>query len=448
MALTGLDIYKKLPKTNCKECGVPTCLAFAMKVAAGQAGLDQCPDIEDEHRESLDEASAPPQQLVKIGAGDRAIELGQETVLYRHEERFHHPTAVAISLDDDLDAAAVEARCREIAGLKFERMGAVMEVDMVAVRNASGQAEPFAAAAKVAAEISGKALALVSSNPANLRAAGEAVRDRRPLLWAVDAPSSLPEFVAVAKDLGLPLCLGAPGFDALTEAAEAACAEGLSELMLSPGPIEGREAQEFLTQSRRAAIEKKHRPLGYPIAMPAPRGDDSVQSLIETCWRVLKYAAITVIDATRPEDLLAILTTRQDIYTDPQKPAEVDPVLRAVGEPGPDAPLLVTTNFSLSYYSVESEVEASRVPAYILPIDTEGTSVLTAWAADKFTGEVIAAAVKESEIEDKVSHRKIIIPGYVAVLSASIKDESGWEVLVGPKEASGLVSYLKNKWTP
>lgn len=445
MALTGLDVYKHLPKSNCKECGVATCLAFAMKVAAGQTGLDQCPKLDDSARAALDEASAPPQQLVKIGAGEKVIELGQETVLYRHEERFHHPTALAICLNDTLEKGAIEQRCREVVGLQFERLGTMLEVDMVAIYNASEKPEPFAEAARVVSEVSGKPLVLISPHAASLRAAGEAIRDERPLLWAMNAAAATGEVVAVAKELGLPLCLEGSGFDGLVKVAEAARAEGLKELMLAPGQMKPAEALEFLSQSRRAAIVKKFRPLGYPIAMSA-LGEDSSQTLVEACWYVLRYAGLVVVGTTRPEDVLCILTTRQDIYTDPQVPVQVEAGIHVVGEPGGDAPLLVTTNFALSYYSVESEVEASRVPSYILSVDTEGTSVLTAWAADKLNAETITAALKKSEVESKLDHHKIVLPGYVAVLSASVADESGWEVQVGPKEASGLVSYLRSQW--
>jgi acetyl-CoA decarbonylase/synthase complex subunit gamma len=448
MALTGLDIYKHLPKTNCKECGVATCLAFAMKVAGGQAGLDQCPRLDDKAREALSDASAPPQRLVTIGAGDKAIQVGQETVLYRHEEKFHHPTILAICLNDNLAPDALVERCREIAALKFERLGATLQVDAVALYNVSEDARTFTDAAKTASRASGKVVVLVSPHAGNLRAAGEALKSERPLLWAMQAGADgvrENDAIAVAKDLGLPLCLEAPGFDALAAAAEAARSEGLKELMLSPGQVETRAGLEFLAQSRRAAIGKKFRPMGFPVAMPVLDGDPPL-SIIKACWYILKYAGLVVVRASNPEEILGILTTRQDIYTDPQIPVQVQPGLHVVGDPGEDAPVLVTTNFALSYYSVESEVEASRVPSYIVSVDTEGTSVLTAWAADKLNAETIAKAVKNSGVESKVRHKRLVLPGHVAVLSASTSDESGWEALVGPKEASGLVSYLKTQW--
>ena len=447
MALSGLDIYKHLPKTNCKECGLATCLAFAMKVASGQAALEECPQLSEEGKSALGEASAPPQQLVKIGAGDKTIELGQETVLFRHEERFHHPTALAVRVSDELDDAAVEERCKEVAALQFERVGTTTVVDMLAVYNDSGDAARFAAVAQLASKVSGKALALMSANAESLRAAGQALATERPLLWALDASAEDGAAIEVAKELSLPLCLEATGFDAIVALAEKAREAGLKDLMLSPGKVDPLAGIEFLTQSRRAAIMKKFRPLGYPIAMQV-LADEPVQAVVDACWYVLKYAGVIVVDLTQPEQILAILCTRQDIYTNPQVPVQVEPGIHVIGEPGPDAPVLVTTNFALSYYSVESEVEASRVPGYILAIDTEGTSVLTAWAADKLTDQTIAEALTKSELEAKVDHKKVVLPGLVAVLSAGVKEESGWDVQVGPKEASGIVTFIKTQWKP
>ena len=174
--------------------------------------------------------------------------------------------------------------------------------------------------------------------------------------------------------------------------------------------------------------------------------EDPEKATIDACWYTLKYAGIVVTNLTAPEHMLAVFASRQDIYTNPQIPVQVTPGLHAVGDPGPDAPLLLTTNFALSYYSVESEVSSSRIPTYILAVDTEGTSVLTAWAAEKLTAASTAEAISKSQVAEKLNHKKIVIPGLVAVLSGSIKDETGWEVMVGPREASGIVSFLKNQW--
>ncbi len=443
MALTGLEIYKQLPKTNCKDCGFPTCLAFAMKMAAGQTSLDKCPHVSDEAKANLDSASRPPIQLVTIGTGDNEVKVGNETQLFRHEEKFYRPAAVAVRISDSLDDDALAGRAEAVGKLIFERVGTQIRVNLVAVCNESGEAAQFEKAAKLAAEKSGLACVLISASADNLGKAAAALSGQRPLLYISD-PAQAEAAAAVAKDNGCPLAVKADGVETLAELTAKIVAAGVEEIVLDAGTRGLKATLESLTTIRRAAL-KGHRPLGYPtIAFTS--SDDPTTQAVEASSYIAKYAGVLVTDAAEPWQILPVLTTRQDIYIDPQKPVAVEPKLYAVGEVGAESPLLVTTNFSLSYYSVEGEVEASRVPAYILSVDTEGTSVLTAWASDKFNPETISQAMKTAGVEEKVSHRKVVIPGFVAVLSAGVEDESGWSVQIGPKEASGLPSYLKNQW--
>jgi len=443
MALTGLEIYKQLPKTNCKDCGFPTCLAFAMKMAAGQVSLDKCPRVTDEAKAALESASRPPIQLVTIGSGAAEVKVGNETQLYRHEEKFYRPAAVAVRVSDTLDEDALAERAEKIGCLAFERVGTTIQVNLVAVCNESGGAEPFEKAAKLAAEKSNLACVLMSASAANLARAAAALSGQRPLLYISD-PAEAEAAAKVAKDNNCPLAVRADSVEDFADLTPKLTAAGIEELVLDPGTRDLKSTLEALTMIRRLAL-KGFRAVGYP-AMAFATSDDPTVQAIEASTYVAKYAGVVVTDAVEPWQMLPILTTRQDIYIDPQKPVAVEPKLYAVGEVGPESPLLVTTNFSLSYYSVEGEVEASRVPAYILSVDTEGTSVLTAWASDKFNAETITQAMKKSAIEEKVSHRQVVIPGFVAVLSAGVEDESGWSVQIGPKEASGLPNFLKNQW--
>jgi len=445
MALTGLAIYKLLPKTNCKECGFPTCLAFAMKLAAKQVGLDKCPHVSDDAKAALDSASRPPIQLVKIGAGDTEVRIGNETQCFRHEEKFYNPAGVAVRITDDMGDAELAARAEAVGKLIFERVGTEIRVDLAAVDNVSGDAAKFAAAAKTVAEKSGLSLVLMSAKAANLKTAVEAVSGARPLLYISD-PAEAMAAATVAKDASCPLAVRAEGLDALADLAEKIAAMGLEEIVIDSGARGLKGTVEELTKIRRLSL-KGHRSLGYPTIAFATDADPLMQS-VEAATYVAKYAGVLVTDAVEKWQALPILTTRQDIYTDPQKPVQVEAKLNIVGEPGEDAPVLVTTNFSLSYYSVEGEVEASRVPAYVLSVDTEGTSVLTAWASDKFNATTITNALKKSGVEGKIKHKKLVIPGLVAVLSGGIEDESGWSVLIGPKDSSGIPSYLKNQWKP
>jgi len=444
MALKGLDIYKLLPKENCKECGLPTCLAFAMKVAAGQTGLDACPRLSAEALAELGEASAPPQRLVKIGPEGHVLEIGQETVLFRHDERFHHPTGIALQMTDAGDADAVAAACDSFKALRFTRVGETIAPDLVALVNESGTADGMVAAATIVHELLGTPMVLISPNAEALSAVATGpLAGQRPLLYC-SGEVTVDQLAELAEATSCPICV-AGEIDAVAEAVKALSDKGVKDVVISPGPLPAAETLTFLTQTRRAALTKKFRPLGCPVLAIAC-DDDRPAAALDACAYLAKYAGIVVTNAWDPHLVVPILTTRQNIYTDPQKPVQVEPKLYEIGEVTSESPLLVTTNFSLSYYAVESEVEASRVPCRILAVDTEGTSVLTAWAADKFNAETIAAALSGSGAAEQVPHHHAVIPGLVAVLSASLAEESGWQVQVGPKDASAIGPYLKNEW--
>jgi acetyl-CoA decarbonylase/synthase complex subunit gamma len=443
MALSGLDIFKLLPKTNCKKCGMPTCLAFAMALAQKKVGLDQCPDASPQAREALAAAAAPPMRRVAFGTGAAECKVGGETVLFRHEEKFHSPTVVAVALPDDLAEEDLKARAAAVQAFAFERIGQPMPVGAIAVLNVSGDAVRFAAAAAVAAS-TGKALILRSDKAEAAAAALAKVKAARPLLCGA-SPQTADAFAKLAAEAKCPLAARASdveGLAALTEKLKAAGCEDLVLWLDAPGP---RDELAGLTHARRLALKKTFRPLGYPTIAFATDGSPEEQALRGAAL-VSKYAGIVVLGTTEPWALLPVLTARQNLYTDPQKPVQVEPKLYSVGEAGPGSPLLFTTNFSLTYYTVESDVEASRIPSWILCVDTEGTSVLTAYSGDKLNEQVVAKAMKAAKVEEAVQHRKLIIPGYVAVMSGKLEEETGWEVLVGPRESSVIPRYLQEVW--
>ncbi len=444
MALTGLEIYKQLPKENCKECGLTTCLAFAMKVATGQTALTDCPRLAEDVVAQLSEASAPPQRLVKMGADPHPIEVGQETVLYRHDEKFHHPTAIALKISDALSDAEIKEACAAFKALQFHRVGETLKADMVALVNDSDSADKMQTAAELIYNELGVPMILIGEKLDNLAASaiGPLSGTRAVIYCTGDA--TVERLADAASKAGAVICISG-SIEAVAEKAEALGKANTKDILISPGEVIASESLGFLSQTRRAALNKKFRPLGSPVVALA-YGEDKTASALDACAFVCKYAAVVVTDAWEPFDLLPILTTRQNIFTDPQKPVQVEPGLYDVGEVTADSPLLVTTNFSLSYYSVESEVETARVPCRILAVDTEGTSVLTAWAADKFNSETITAALQATDAQSKVEHKKVVLPGHVAVLAASVADDSGWQVLVGPKEASAIGPYLKKDW--
>lgn len=443
MALTGLEIYKLLPRTNCKECGQPTCLAFAMQLAAGKTSLEKCPHVSEQAKEALGAASAPPIALIRIGTGERVLEIGDETVLFRHDKRFEHPAGIAITVPDNLPAEELASRVEAINRLCFDRVGQVHCVDLVAVQNASGDSAVFAAAAKTVKEKTALPLILISENPEAVAAALREVAAQRPLIYPATA-ANYERMAALAKEHGVPLGVRGENLAGLADLVTKVVALGVRELVLDTGARAVNQVLADQTQLRRQAL-KRFRPFGYP-SITFVSDPDPIRRVVEAAVPLVKYAGIIVLDTVDPAEILPLITLRLNIYTDPQKPIAVEPKVYEIGAVTPQSPVFVTTNFSLTYFCVAGDVEASKVPAYILTVDTDGTSVLTAWAAGKFTPEKIAAALNESGIADKVAHRKVIIPGGVAVLSGKLQELSGWEVLVGPRESAGIPAFLKQFW--
>lgn len=438
MGLTGLEIFKHLPKTNCKECGAPTCLAFAMALASGKASLDACPYVTEEGRAALDSASAPPIKLVKVGAGDHVLELGDETELFRHDKRFFHPTGVAVLISDNEDVAARAAAFDE---LEFDRVGLHYVTDVVAVRCDSGDGAKFKAAAEAVAGKTAKAMILICEDPALLEGAVDAVAARKPLLYAATA-DNYEKMVELAKAKGCALAVRGKDLSETAELVDKIVALGYKELVLDSGARDTGRVLADLTQIRRQAL-KKFRSFGYPtIAFTAK--EDPLEEVVQAGVYLSKYASVVVLKASKKEHLLPLLSWRQNLYTDPQKPIAVEPKLYEIGDVDADSPVYCTTNFSLTYFIVQGEVENTRIPSYILSVDTGGISVLTAYADNKFSGEIIAKAMKEAGLEEKVNHKKIVIPGHVAVLQGTLEEESGgWKVLVGPREAAGISKFAK-----
>lgn len=442
MALSGLEIYKLLPKTNCKKCGFPTCLAFAMQLAAKKISLDKCTDVSQEAKQALDSASQPPIRLITIGTGEKKLEVGNETVMFRHEEKFYHPTGIGLLIEDTLQASDIQKALAEIKDLDFERVGQRIRVDLVAVSCKSGDGNKFAEAVKAVAGATDLGIVLVSEDADIMKKALEVVKDKAPLIYRA-TKDNFKEMSELSKAYKAPLAAGAPTLQDLESLVKDITAAGVQDIVLDTGPKAMTDKLWDLTQIRRLALKKNFRPFGYPVIV-FTRQAEPLQEVSEALTFVSKYAGIVIMKARKRHEVLPVLTARQNIYTDPQKPLQVEAKLYEVGKVSAKSPVLVTTNFSLTYYTVEAEVESSKVPSYIITCDAEGMSVLTAWAAEKFTAESINKMLGACGIKDKVEHKELIIPGYVAVLSGKLEEESGWKVTVGPREASAIPAFLRN----
>lgn len=445
MGLTGIQIFKLLPKTNCGECGIPTCLAFAMNLASGKAELDACPYVSEEAREKLAEASAPPIRQVPIGAGARALKIGGETVMFRHEKTFYNPTGLAAMVSSELDLEDLEKKLKVWNAFQYERVGLNLRPELVALKDTNGDGAAFASAAKKIAEESEFGLILMSENLDTLKAGVEACAFKKPLLYAATSESA-EAMGNLAKEKGLPLAIRADSVEALIALSDKLTGMGLKDLVLDSGSREVRQVFQDQVVIRRAPLKAGNRSLGFPtITFPCEMAGNLDMETLIASMLIAKYAGIVVLSDLRGENLFPLLLERLNIFTDPQRPMTVTQGIYEIGGPDENSPVCVTTNFSLTYFIVSGEIEGSRVPSWLLVMDTEGLSVMTSWAAGKFTGDAVGMFVKKCGIAEKIAHKRIIIPGYAAAISGEMEEElPGWEVIIGPRDASLIPKFLRD----
>jgi acetyl-CoA decarbonylase/synthase complex subunit gamma len=444
MALTGIEIFKLLPKTNCGDCGVPTCLAFAMSLAAGKAELSKCPHVSEDAKSKLSEASAPPILPVTIGVGDSALKIGGETVMFRHEKRFENPPGIAILISDKMTDAEVDVRLKKVKDFTYERVGLILRANMVALKSETGDAAKFAALAMKVKTSSDANIILISDKVDVLATGAKACADRKPLLYAATKDNT-DAMAALAKETGCPVAAKAAGMEELAALTEKLAAAGIKNIVIDTGSRSVRKGLEDQIIIRSAALNKKFRPLGYPtIVFPAEMTTDPMKEALIAAMFVAKYAAIIVLSDFKGESLFPLLVARLNVYTDPQRPLATKQGIYEINSPNENSPLMVTSNFSLTYFIVSGEIENSKVPSWLYVKDTEGLSVMTSWAAGKFSADIIGPAILKSGITDKIKHRKLIIPGYVAAESGGLEEEMpGWEIIVGPRDAANLTPLLK-----
>lgn len=445
MGLTGIQIFKLLPKTNCGECGVPTCLAFAMNLAAGKAELDKCPYVSEEAKEKLAAESAPPIRPLTIGTGEYAVKVGGETVLFRHEKTFVNAPGLAALVTTEEDEASVNGKMERFKACQYDRVGLKLRAEMFAVKDASGDAAKFAALAKKVSDGTGAALILISEDVGALKEAAAGLADKKPLLCAATATNA-DAMGELAKEVACPLAVKGDGtLESVIALTEKLTSMGLKDLVIDTGSRELKKVFEEQIQMRRAALKDRFRPLGFPtLIMANEMASDLMEESLVAATFIAKYGGLIVLSDFQAHSLFPLFLDRLNIYTDPQRPMTAEQGIYPINNPDENSPVLVTCNFSLTYFIVSGEIEASRVPSWLCVQDTEGLSVMTAWAAGKFSGETVGTFLNKCGIKDKVKHKTVIIPGYAAGISGELEEElPGWTVTVGPREASQIPRFLK-----
>jgi acetyl-CoA decarbonylase/synthase complex subunit gamma len=443
MALTGMHIYKYLPKTNCKDCGIPTCMAFAMQVAAKKRAVTDCPHLSEHSKAELAEASSPPMKLVTVGAGERAFVMGQETVLFRHEEKFHRRAGIAVRIPASLTDEKAAYAARSVGNLVFERVGERLGPSLVLV-DLDGVPDPLKRSKLVSGE-SGLPIILSGSASEVVAQSAEALAQTKPLIWKATEETA-DGFAELAARTGASLAVSAESPEKIADITGRLRDKGVESIVLAFDGNSGAATLRNLTIARRASLKKLFRPLGYPAAVDCGVEPAELETLFAAGFAA-KYGGIVIVDHAEPWEIASVLTLIQDVYRDPQVPNAVEAKLYEIGNPGGNAPVLFTTNFSLTYFSVASEVERSKIPAFISVVETEGLGVLNAYAGDKISVEKVVATIAEQKVGEKVKHRKLIIPGLLPMYRAEIEDTSEWsEVIIGPETAREIPAFLNKIW--
>jgi acetyl-CoA decarbonylase/synthase complex subunit gamma len=412
-------------------------MAFAMKMAAKKAMLSECPYASEEAKQVLGMASEPPVKGVKIGA-ETVSPLGEETVMYRHEKTFVNKPVIAVNLDEGSDLALAA----KIKKYRPVRVGEELFVGAIAVTQKGDDASYAGYCARVY-EATRRPLILRAKDIASLDRASRAAAGSRSVLSGVTAEMA-EEAVKIARRDNQVLSVTAPDVDGIFELTTKLKEGGFNDLLIEFQTHSLSETFQTNSIARKAALKNNVKALGYASLRFINTGngmDDTVAAVTE----IDKFGGIVVLPGFDPAQLIPLLTLRQNIYTDPQKPIQVEPKLYAIGEPDRKSPAFVTTNFSLTYFLVSGEIENSGISAWLIIPECEGFSVLTAWAAGKFSGTSIAKFIKEINLESQVDTREIVIPGYVAQISGELEENlPGFKVLVGPGEAADMESFIKN----
>ena len=442
MALKGLDIFKLSPKKNCKECGSPTCMAFCMKVAQGAVALDKCPYFSEEAKAKLSEATAPPMKTITVG---NDIKLGGETVLFRHEKTLVNRNRFAVPVCTCMDEAAADQKLADIQKVDYERIGEREYIEFVMVRCEKDSAGKWEDLVKKAAA-TGRTLILNCTCPESAKKALAICKDGKPILNGA-TPENFEEMSAIATEAGVTLGVHADSLSELHDLIAKLEAAGNKNLIID---VTGKTVKETFANTvlvRRTALKDGDRTFGYPSIVDLAKlaaGDEHLETALAAVF-TLKYGSIIVMERLGYAEALPLYGLRQNVFTDPQKPMKVAPGIYPMNGATPDDPCMLTVDFALTYFLVSGEIERSNVPVNLLITDASGMSVLTAWAAGKFSSSSIKKFFDEFELDKKINNRTLVIPGKVAVMKGEIQDKlPDWNVVVGTREAVEIVKFLKD----
>lgn len=442
MALKGLDIFKLSPKKNCKECGSPTCMAFCMKVAQGAVALDKCPYFSEEAKAKLSEATAPPMKTITVG---NDIKLGGETVLFRHEKTLVNRNRFAVPVCTCMDEAAADQKLADIQKVDYERIGEREYIEFVMVRCEKDSADKWEDLVKKAAA-TGRTLILNCTCPECAKKALAICKDGKPILNGA-TPENYEEMSAIATGAGVTLGVHADSLSELHDLIAKLEAAGNKNLIID---VTGKTVKETFANTvlvRRTALKDGDRTFGYPSIVDLAKlaaGDEHLETALAAVF-TLKYGSIIVMERLGYAEALPLYGLRQNVFTDPQKPMKVAPGIYPMNGATPDDPCMLTVDFALTYFLVSGEIERSNVPVNLFITDASGMSVLTAWAAGKFSSSSIKKFFDEFELDKKINNRTLVIPGKVAVMKGEIQDKlPDWNVVVGTREAVEIVKFLKD----
>ncbi|KPV65071.1 MAG: Acetyl-CoA decarbonylase/synthase complex subunit gamma 1 [Candidatus Bathyarchaeota archaeon BA1] len=460
--LSPIDVYTLLPKTNCKECGEENCLAFATKVVNREIAIEKCPPLlKKEHERAfkqLSEMLKPPIKEITIGTGDHTVKIGGKLVMYRHEFTYSNPTAIAIDVTDEMPDDELLDRVKKTEGFVYNYIGRDLRLNMMAVRSTSNDPDRFKAAVKRVVENTGLPLILCSLNPGVLEAGLMVAPKMSPLIYAANK-DNWRDMAELALMYDCPLTVFAPNdLKLLRSMVKTLMEYGIKDLTLDPGTFSGEGLADTInnfTMIRRLACKVGDELFGFPlIGTPIVAWAEQAYAPEVNAWReaylasmlITRYADILIMHSMDGWVLLPTVILRQNIYTDPRKPVAVEPGLRVFGKPDENSPMMMTTNFALTYFTVASDIDSAGISCYLIVVDTEGIAVDSAVAGRKLTADKVAEAIKETKAGERVKHRKLIIPGKAARLSGEIEELTGWEVLVGPRDSSDIPKLLQEKW--